>query len=1028
MTPQLLERHKRTEAEQAAEPTQPTKGKGKAQGKAAKPKPAPQPGRWLDRDCNAALNMQRIGESSKAPKLVPAEEKWLVSMVKGSQEQGQVTKLALLAAVGTIAKARERRDEPPPFGGATPSKKWFSAFMGRHGLTLRKASPLTKARRAAAQKREALEEWFDSKLMPTLKKTCCRGHRYLQRPDRVFNADETGFQPLSGQKVVAERGAKHVFLAAAANAKQSLTCVAWGSADGQVLAPNYISAGTMLTADALGGVAFFPDSAIILKPGTHMMDGQLFPKLLVSMARQIPGGVSKRNRALLLLDGHGSRFSSETRDTAAALGFDMLIFPGQCTHFLQPWDQLFSSVKASHGKMVAGAAFHAGAEGFSPKLPQRISMVHSALHLSKQMLEAAAASIKSGKQTTTHAAWKVQAAVRRSATAQPLLYDRAVDRFYSKHELGGLLAVLMLQGLLRLGQPKRQSVRLSGLSASAEHESSPEDHAELVLTDDRDESWRSGRHATPGSPVCLDVQLGEAGAFVDHVELVPYQVPTPAVTHHRVYLDNQLVADLQEATARLNAHRVMFKKKRKGTDKHKKGPPKKPKGARPQVRVHRSVSLSSRQATTGASGWLAHMPTSGPLPPSPCVSPHCLCPRIVSWPVKVACQSGDCACPQVIKVPEGAVLRGCKKTKRKLRQHLQLRAEVHSQLRVIASLFVLRIFLTCLVGYPTPGYACAPTPPTLQPPQAPNAPPLSPLPPRAPAQPAPAQPASMESDSDHDSEADCDSEPESQSDSESEPELEPVTQPTPRRSSARLAALAPAAPTGPPVPLDCEDPVMLRQLKDFCEVLANPNFKTVYNQLQRRLVRPRQHRNPMLMPVFEDPSNQALLAKLQELCNINLIAVLSACPKIDILNSCDFATCEARRTSTLRHTVVCGTCNAQQQSEHVLLLACGRDDGSRDDWIPLLALGAAAGAGAIPSALLQERFVKLYAKAARARLGWSGEEAQLFIKMACGYGTNAQSSELQAATLANKHCRLLSMKQQGSLQDTLPLPCRMHMC
>ncbi|KAJ9507662.1 hypothetical protein QJQ45_019165 [Haematococcus lacustris] len=54
-------RSKHTEAEQAAEPTQPTKGKAK--GKAAKAKPAPQPGRWLNRDCNAALNMQRIGES-----------------------------------------------------------------------------------------------------------------------------------------------------------------------------------------------------------------------------------------------------------------------------------------------------------------------------------------------------------------------------------------------------------------------------------------------------------------------------------------------------------------------------------------------------------------------------------------------------------------------------------------------------------------------------------------------------------------------------------------------------------------------------------------------------------------------------------------------------------------------------------------------------------------------------------------------------------------------------------------------------
>ncbi|KAJ9507400.1 hypothetical protein QJQ45_006365 [Haematococcus lacustris] len=64
-TPPPAKRSKRTEAEQAAEPTQPTKGKGK--GKAAKAKPAPQPGRWLDRDCNAALYEQRIGESRWRP-------------------------------------------------------------------------------------------------------------------------------------------------------------------------------------------------------------------------------------------------------------------------------------------------------------------------------------------------------------------------------------------------------------------------------------------------------------------------------------------------------------------------------------------------------------------------------------------------------------------------------------------------------------------------------------------------------------------------------------------------------------------------------------------------------------------------------------------------------------------------------------------------------------------------------------------------------------------------------------------------
>ncbi|KAJ9509040.1 hypothetical protein QJQ45_001527 [Haematococcus lacustris] len=58
-TPPPAKRSKRTKAEQAAEPTQPTK--------AAKAKPAPQPGRWLDRDCNAALTMQRVGESRWRP-------------------------------------------------------------------------------------------------------------------------------------------------------------------------------------------------------------------------------------------------------------------------------------------------------------------------------------------------------------------------------------------------------------------------------------------------------------------------------------------------------------------------------------------------------------------------------------------------------------------------------------------------------------------------------------------------------------------------------------------------------------------------------------------------------------------------------------------------------------------------------------------------------------------------------------------------------------------------------------------------
>ncbi|KAJ9530319.1 hypothetical protein QJQ45_000712 [Haematococcus lacustris] len=135
---------------------------------------------------------------------------------------------------------------------------------------------------------------------------------------------------------------------------------------------------------------------------------------------------------------------------------------------------------------------------------------------------------------------------------------------------------------------------------------------------------------------------------------------------------------------------------------------------------------------------------------------------------------------QIIKVPGGAVLRGCKKTKRKLLAHFQLRAGVHSQLQVIASLFVLRIFLTCLVGYSTPGFRSAPTPPAVQPPRAHDAASLPPLPLRV-----PAQPAAMDMD--------WDPEPEAELELEPEPEPAPAP-PTLRPPSARLAARLP--PTG----------------------------------------------------------------------------------------------------------------------------------------------------------------------------------------------------------------------------------------
>ncbi|KAJ9511269.1 hypothetical protein QJQ45_017138, partial [Haematococcus lacustris] len=66
-TPLPVKRSKRTKAKQAAESTQPTQGRSQGMCKAVKAKTAPHPGRWVDRDCNAALNVQRSGKSRWHP-------------------------------------------------------------------------------------------------------------------------------------------------------------------------------------------------------------------------------------------------------------------------------------------------------------------------------------------------------------------------------------------------------------------------------------------------------------------------------------------------------------------------------------------------------------------------------------------------------------------------------------------------------------------------------------------------------------------------------------------------------------------------------------------------------------------------------------------------------------------------------------------------------------------------------------------------------------------------------------------------
>jgi hypothetical protein len=94
--------------------------------------------------------------------------------------------------------------------------------------------------------------------------------------------------------------------------------------------------------------------------------------------------VTPDKRALIILDNHVSHVAAATIERARALGFDICPLPKQSTAFAQPWDQVFSAVKATLKKLVAVSAHmsHAANDKYKPSRTQQIALVDAAFKLS----------------------------------------------------------------------------------------------------------------------------------------------------------------------------------------------------------------------------------------------------------------------------------------------------------------------------------------------------------------------------------------------------------------------------------------------------------------------------------------------------------------------------------------------------------------------------------------------------------------------------------------------------------------------
>ncbi|CAF1296165.1 unnamed protein product [Rotaria magnacalcarata] len=225
-----------------------------------------------------------------------------------------------------------------------PGSKWLNSFVKRHfdDIIWKKQEKLERARA------EAVTEQNPSGWFKTLKDVLIK-HDLFDKPNQIFNADESGFSDKAkGQWVIVNSSCRHAFESNGGTGKDYRTafiCIAPG---GQVLPPLLIYAGKRLIKLGVELATYLFQGWINTYMNEYWLENLFIPS------------TSHLNRPLLLIiDGHASHISLKMVNLLQANQIICLMFPSHSTHALQPLDVVvFNSVKHDWSKLfIEKAAF-----------------------------------------------------------------------------------------------------------------------------------------------------------------------------------------------------------------------------------------------------------------------------------------------------------------------------------------------------------------------------------------------------------------------------------------------------------------------------------------------------------------------------------------------------------------------------------------------------------------------------------------------------------------------------------------------
>ena len=225
-----------------------------------------------------------------------------------------------------------------PFTNGKPGRDWMYGFERRwkNELARRIAQPLP-ANRAYACNEHVINDFFQ-KLELSIDRLKLR-----QKPQNIFNVDETGFQTDIGQqKILCRRGFRNPHKTVATSTKTMYTVQVCCSAVGTFLSPYVVYKGSHLYSTWIQGG---PDNAKYTCSKSGWMESahfvEWFEKVFLAETAELEGS------KLLVFDGHNSHLSKTIVDLAIANNTELLCLPAHTSSVLQPLDVgVFKTVKS----------------------------------------------------------------------------------------------------------------------------------------------------------------------------------------------------------------------------------------------------------------------------------------------------------------------------------------------------------------------------------------------------------------------------------------------------------------------------------------------------------------------------------------------------------------------------------------------------------------------------------------------------------------------------------------------------------